>query len=170
MASFLYRFLYLLIGLSPMSIGIFCIGKDSLIDILYGVSYGIGACVLALILFNLYSGRLIGSLEGVKVKPNHIQRKREGLSGYFLAYVLPLILTEPAEKWILLAVVILLAFTGLKTKALGYNPVAELVGYNFYDVQDGSGITLLVIAKSSPQELLQGFRGVTLTEDFIVEK
>lgn len=170
MASFVYRFLFLLIGLSPMAIGIFCVGKTNPKEVFWGMVYGICVCEVALLLFYLWSERVTSKLEGVPIKPVTITRKREGLSGYFLAYVLPLILTEPVEKWILLLVVMILVFAGLNTKSIGYNPIAELIGYNFYDIDDGSGITVLVISKRTPQQLFEGFKAVTLTEDYLIDK
>lgn len=153
-----------------MSFGLFCAGKKTFVEISIGFLYGIGFCVLALLAFRWWSNRIVKGLEGVKVSPREITRKREGLSGYFLAYVLPLILTEPTEKWLLWVVIALLAFSCFKTKSLGYNPIAELIGYNFYEVRDAAGIALLVASKKSPQELLQGFKGVSLTDDYLIEK
>lgn len=168
MTSCVYRFFLMLLGLSPMAIAFACVDVTTLLELFYHIMIALAFIALCLTLFYYCLNKIARDLEPVYIKPESISRKREGLTGYFLAYVLPILLTGPAQRWALFAIVLILVISGLRTKSLGYNPIAELIGFNFYEINDGSGIELFVISRKEPQELLKGFYGVNFTEDYFI--
>nr|DAG47858.1 MAG TPA: hypothetical protein [Bacteriophage sp.] len=174
MVGFLLRMCYLLSGLTPMAFGLFCRDAESLWFLVSGALIALGIVIAGMLflLFCLWGiEKKFGPSAGV-LKPVSVVRFRYGLPAYMIAYVLPFFLTTGGTWMLIGSAALLIVLFSLRTSALGYNPIADMFGYGFYEVgvrapNDGV-ITVFVLSKKSPQSLIKGYHFVSFSDDFQV--
>lgn len=163
-----YRFLFCLIGLSPMSIGFLCRKADSFCDVIMGVLFGVAVCIVAMFLFSLWRGKVLREIASIELAPVAVKKQKSGPTGYFFAYILPLLLATTGSDWLLIAIVALMLLASLKAHEIETNPVVELMGYRFYEVDLRSGITISVLSRAPIQAINSTLRTVQVSDVFFI--
>ena len=83
------------------------------------------------------------------------ERNDKEVLAFLIAYLLPFLSSEKmgfAGDWLTGAYVLLIIFLVIAhAGALHFNPVMGLLGYHFYAVKNGSGVSHLLISKSELQ-------------------
>jgi hypothetical protein len=145
------KFLLVLSSLSPMlgavAVNQFALGKP-LVGWLPWV-------VVALLLVFICSGVLYYAAKNAQTHKLRIEQFEDNdkeVLAFLLAYLLPLVSVKDTVAeihWLTGAyvlVIILLVFT--HARAFHFNPVMGLLGYHFYSLKNGDGISLLLISRS----------------------
>lgn len=93
-----------------------------------------------------------GNAQKHKLKIEQFEDNDKEVLAFLLAYLLPLVSVKDTVAeihWLTGAyviVIILLVFT--HARAFHFNPVMGLLGYHFYSLKNGEGISLLLISRS----------------------
>lgn len=153
MVNAFYRWIFVFLGLSPLSIGLFSAGASDWESGLTGVGCGTALCVLSCFLFKVWIRAVCGAPEKIPLVFVSLSKRREGASAYFLAYVLPLLVGGKIQENVLLWTVPIFAFICFFTEAESNNPIARLLGYKFYEVTTPNGNNFLVMSKCDMQSL-----------------
>lgn len=170
MVGFLWRFLYTLAGLTPMAFGVFCRDVTDTASFLMGIAASISVVAFGGFVQTIAIRRIrkaFGQSPG-SVVPVSVTRQRDGLPTYILAYVLPFLLTTGVTWFVVLSAVVLIGLLSFRKSTIGYNPVADLAGFGFYEVALPSArgtVTVLVVSVRPMLELVRGFKPVRLSED-----
>ena len=155
MVSSLYRFMFVFLGFSPVSIGLFCAGAKNFSETMIGLLEGFFVICIAVFFFKQWLRYVRSQInsDAVVCQIQTIAEKRSASSTYFLAYVLPLMLGTEIPKGVVVAIVITFAFVCFVNESEDNNPLARLLRYRFYDVTSPHGQTFLVMSKRTMQEL-----------------
>jgi len=111
--------------------------------------------IIALLLVLICWGLLryaVRNAQKHKLKIEQFEGNDKEVLAFLLAYLLPLVSvkdTVAEVHWLTGAyvlVIILLVFT--HARAFHFNPVMGLMGYHFYSLKNGDGISLLLISRS----------------------
>ena len=153
MVNIFYRWAFVFLGLAPLSVGLFSAGASDWESVLLGVGAGVMLCVLACLMFTGWIKAVSAIPEQIPLVFVSINKRREGASAYFMAYVLPLLVGGQVPKYVLWVLVPIFAIACFFTEAEANNPIARLMGYKFYEVVSPSGNTFLVMSKYNMQSL-----------------
>ena len=153
MVNKFYRWVFVFLGLTPLSIGLFAAGASDLKAACFDVLLGLALCSLACVMFNAWIRKVSKGPEKIPLIFVSVNKKRESASAYFLAYVLPLLAGGQVPRYVLWVIVPIFAFICFFTEAESNNPIARLLGYKFYDVMTPQGNSFLVMSKCDMQTL-----------------
>lgn len=173
-----YRCCFVLLGLSPVSIGFFCGGAQNFKEAAIGLSLGLVLICASIYLFKKWiqyvSSHIISDCAVCQIQT--IAERRNASSTYFLTYVLPLMQGSQINTGLAVVIVITFALACLVNESVDSNPLAHLIGYHFYDVTSANGQTFLVMSKKSMQELCSVKResptifGLQVDSSFVISK
>lgn len=174
MVNFPYRFAFILLSLSPIAIGFFCIGVSTLKDALLAVLYGSSVCAIALFFFRCWLNRIFDDQTETKLTFVSVEKKRSSSSAYFFAYILPIIFSESAPRLMLVLAFFLFLVSSTPLEAEENNPLIRFLGYGFYSITTTDGMTVLLMTRLDASELLQikekGLYCVWFDSSFCIQK
>lgn len=156
MVNTLYRWPFVLLGMAPLSIGLFAAGAENWVRFVCGIALGLFVCLLAGIVFRFWVKQVVKAQEKVVLKFSSIAKRRGGADSYFLAYVLPLFVGDHLASFQLMGLISLFAIVCFFSEVESNNPLAKILGYRFYDIETGEGNSVLVMSKKSIPEILRG--------------
>ena len=155
MVSTLYRWVFILLGMTPLSIGLFAAGAENLERFVKGIALGFFVCFLAVIVFRFWVKQVVRAQERIDLKFSSIAKRRGGADSYFLVYVLPLFVGDHLAVFQLIGLISLFAIVCFFSEVESNNPLAKILGYRFYDLETGDGNSVLVMSKKSVSEILR---------------
>ena len=94
MVNTLYRWVFVLLGMTPLSIGLLAAGAENWTLFVCRIAIGLFFCLLATIIFLFWVEKVVKEQERVDLKFSSIAKRRGGADSYFLAYVLPLFIGD----------------------------------------------------------------------------
>lgn len=148
MVNVLYRFLFTALGMTPLSYGFLCSGKNNISEIIeYGL-YSTLLCILALLIFKIWIQKVTHDHEGDEVNVESVSLRHSSPAFYFLAYVLPLVLSEQLNTSVLYLIITLLFFLCFISESEDSNPIIKLAGFYFYEVSDNLQLTYIVMSSN----------------------
>lgn len=170
MIAFVLRVLYTVAGLTPMAFGLLCRDANSVETLAVGVGESViivtvGVAVLRFAFWWIKTG--FGIPVG-KVVPVAVNRYRGGLPAYILAYILPFFLASGIYGTAVVLAILLISVFSLRKSSLGYNPLADMLGFGFFEVglaARGGVVSVFVVSELSLLELTEGFSPVRFSED-----
>lgn len=145
------KFLLVLSSLSPMlgavAVNQLALGKP----VLGWLPWAVIAVLLVFICWGLlyYAGT---NVQTQKLRVEQFEDNDKEVLAFLLAYLLPLVSVKDTVAeihWLTGAyvlVIILLVFT--HARAFHFNPIMGLMGYHFYSLKSGDGMSLLLISRS----------------------
>lgn len=155
MISTLYRWAFILLGMAPLSIGLFAAGAANWERFVTGITLGFFVCFLAVVVFRFWLKQVVRAQERIDLKFSSIAKRRGGADSYFLMYVLPLFVGDHLAGFQLIGLISLFAIVCFFSEVESNNPLAKILGYRFYDVETGDGNSVLVMSKKSIPEILR---------------
>lgn len=155
MINTLYRWLFILLGMAPLSIGLLAAGAENWGQFIGRFILGLFVCVLSGVGFRSWIKQVIRDQERVDLSFSSVVKRRGGADTYFLAYVLPLFVGDRLADFQVAGVLFLFAFVCFFSEVESNNPVAKVLGYRFYDIETGNGNSVLVMSKKSIPEILR---------------
>lgn len=155
MISTLYRWVFVSLGMAPLSIGISAAGADNWVRFVCGIAVGLFVCLLAGIVFLLWVKQVLKAQERVDLNFSSIAKRRGGADSYFLAYVLPLFVGDHLAVFQSVGLFSLFAIVCFFSEVESNNPLAKILGYRFYDIETGDGNSILIMSKKSIPEILK---------------
>lgn len=177
MVNTFYRWVFVFLGLAPLSVGLFSAGASDWESVLSGVGIGTALCILACLAFKAWIRAVSNAPEKTPLIFVSITKRRESASAYFLAYVLPLLVGGSVSQYVLWGLIPLFALVCFFTEAESNNPVARLMGYKFYEVTTPGGNSFLVMSKCDMQSLRGGvvdkhsrITGILFDDNFFIHE
>lgn len=155
MINTLYRWVFVSLGMAPLSIGISAAGADNWVRFVCGIAVGLFVCFLAVVVFRFWLKQVVRAQERIDLKFSSIAKRRGGADSYFLMYVLPLFVGDHLAGFQLIGLISLFAIVCFFSEVESNNPLAKILGYRFYDVETGDGNSVLVMSKKSIPEILR---------------
>lgn len=158
-----YRWFFVFLGLSPISVGCFFAFFESCVPVLTfcGVNlnqflgFGIGVlfCVVAFRLFCCWLNKILKEQDVTDISFTSITQKRSSLLSYSVVYVSPLILSAnefSVDKILLISIIFGLSTLFLEVEE--NNPIVRMSGYKFYEITS-DGVTYLLMSKMNLTDL-----------------
>lgn len=146
----LAKLLLVATSFAPVLLTLWFIHFSKAWDIKAGIIYLIIAVLLTILCFLIL--RLASErLEKIPVKITAISTSDKEITGFILAYLLPLIKESgiAVDNKILIFVMILLFISIWTTNSYHFNPVLGFFGYHFYQVTVDGGITYILITRKN---------------------
>jgi hypothetical protein len=110
-------------------------------------------------------------LERMPIEIKKVKSADKEVVGFVVAYVLPLVLREPAaldlSTWVVAGAMLLFVLWG--THSMQVNPVLGVMGLHFYEVETSKGITYLFITRRRINNVQSVAQVVQLSEYGILE-
>ena len=153
MVNSLYRWLFAVLGLSPIAVGLFCSGARDVEAVAIGALKGIAVVLVAVWLFRRWLRCLDRRCARVQMSPVTVSAVRSSPAAYFLAYVMPVVLGGHVSFAATMLIAGMLVFVCFFSESEDNNPVAKLLGYRFYEVSTSCGQTYLLMTKATMQTI-----------------
>ena len=155
MINVFYRWMFVLLGMAPLSIGLLAAGSDGWLQFVKAVVVGVIFTCLACAFFCFWVNKVAKDQERLTIKLSRVVKRRGGADSYLMAYILPLMVGEQLADFELIGLMCLFAFVSFFSEVESNNPVAKMLGYRFYDVETIGGNNLLIMSKLSMQDILR---------------
>ena len=91
-----------------------------------------------------------------------------------MAYVLPILLGGSISVWAIALLIIIFFLLSLFLEAEENNPIVRILGYNFYEITNKEGVTVLLMSKMNIRDLSQlknkGLYCIWFDDAFCIQK
>lgn len=145
-----YKWAFAMIGLAPITVGLFCAGAKTWSNVLCGITVGVFICVIACFGFKWWLKKIKAANSGFpEVRVETVKIIGSNASNYFLAYVMPISLGGELSSPILLLAIFVLAFICFYSDGEANNPIARFLGYKFYEITTPDKDSYIFMSKKS---------------------
>ena len=124
------------------------------LDLGINILVGVFLCFLMIKLLKFYLLRISNQISPEYETFIRISPRKNSTVVFFIIYIVPILFSDKISIYPAVGLAVLLFILLFFVNVIDDNPLLRVMGYRVYDVETSAGLTLMLISKKTPQQLL----------------